>query len=988
MKLSSSVRALWAKTPGNDRDLVDQRFWLSLVQHCRDAADVGELLFEHWLPQQLRERLDRASGGHGRELAAWSAGIHDLGKAQILFLSQIAGSMHAWQWERVRDLAETPDIAVDPLVEKPHSIHSELILRRMLAARWPESRDSVQATLTASAGAHHGKPSRAVAGNSESNPNRSRVEHWLDQHGPAWHSMWDEIFDDALERTGAQPALDRVLAGPGLSPADQILLAGMVTMADWIASNQDLFALTSTGMHSSARSRAEDPLGRLNLTCAWTAPHSSDPDLQKRFAWPPEATLRPAQAAALEIVRALPHEPSLLIFEMETGGGKTELALLAAEILAQASGAGGVAVALPTMATSDAMFTRVQQWVGAVSAEDEQLHSLFLGHSRARLNQRYEALIKTTRGVDAYDDGRSSGQGAVMAHQWLMGRRKGLLSEFVVCTVDQVLMMALATKHVALRHLGLAGKVVIVDEVHSYDVYSSSYLRKALEWLAAHGTSVILLSATLATQQRRALVSAYRKGLAALDAPTTVPAGRRWGRRRPQEAEHSEPHQDAFPRLTTATTGGAVTTALPDRAGHRNVVLRAIDDDAGALLRELSVLHQNGGVVGIICNTVRRAQQVYEWTVAEFGPQEVELLHSQFTALDRAVREQRLVEMIGPNGHRGQGRPHRRVIVGTQVLEQSLDVDFDLLITDLAPTDALAQRAGRLHRHERPMEDRPSALKAPTVLVRGANLSGISETAPELEPGAEAIYGAKILLDTLAVIHPLLQGGTWCLRHDVPKSVELTYQSPGAAVSAWTDAYAKAVRDADELENSALQRAVGFQLQSVGNSPTLERALQAMTAVDTDRDAIAAEAHVRDILPTLEVLLVQRTDFGAVRVLPWLSQGDENLRVLVDETQLPPPAVVETIARSAVRLPQSLASMRTGSLDRAIDELEGQTPVAWSQHHLLKGQLMLTVDEELVGQVAGRRFRYDPDVGIQVLSTGTEQPESGMSDFKQEEIRG
>ncbi|MDO5617953.1 CRISPR-associated helicase Cas3' [Kocuria sp.] len=973
MEPSPSARMLWAKTPGNDRDLVEQRLWLSLVQHCRDAGDVGARLFELWLPVQLQDRLDAVSGGFGRQLTGWSAAVHDIGKAQLLFQAQIDGSMHTWQWEQVQDLSETPAIELDSQVEKPHSIHSELILRRLLSARWPDSQDHVQATLTASAGAHHGKPSRAVAGRADRNPERRAVERWLDQHGVDWHALWDEIFDDALERSEARPALDHVLAGPGLSASDQLLLAGLVTMADWIASNENFFPLTRTGMHSSAETRAENALDRLNLTRAWGPGLNEEPDLQRRFAWPPEAKLRPAQASALDVVRRLPAEPSLLIFEMETGGGKTELAFLAAEILAAVRGSGGIALALPTMATSDAMFTRAQRWVQAISAEDEQLHSLYLGHSRARLHQGYEELIEATRNIDANGDGAASAQGSVIAHQWLRGRRRGLLSEFVVCTVDQVLMMALATKHVALRHLGLAGKVVIVDEVHSYDVYSSSYLRKALEWLAAQGSSVILLSATLASGQRQELVSAYQKGLTAPETPAAKPAEGRWNRRR-KDSGGEETQRVSFPRLTTVTAGEAVATALPDRAGHRNVVLRAIDDDVDALLRELAVLHQDGGIAGIVCNTVRRAQQVYEWAVAEFGPQDVELLHSQFTALDRAAREQRLVELIGPKTMRGHGRPHRRIIVGTQVLEQSLDVDFDLLVTDLAPTDALAQRAGRLHRHDRPAGDRPTALQTPSVLVRGVNREAMADTAPELEPGAEAIYGAKILLDTLAVMLPLLGGGTWCLRHDVPHSVELTYQSPGAAVAAWGIAYEDAVQKAEERENSARRAADAFQLKSVRDSSTLERALQAMTVMDVERDATAAEAHVRDIRPTLEVLLVQQTKFGALRVLPWLTDGDPELQVLVDETQLPPLRVIDRIARSAVRLPQSLASVRDeASFDRAIDELERQTPVAWGQHHLLKGQLMLTIDEELCGQVAGRRFRYDPELGIQVLGGASDE---------------
>lgn len=963
MELSSSARTLWAKTPGYDHDQVDQRLWLSLVQHCRDSADVAQLLYEYWLPKNVRNRIDKASGGYGVELATWCAGLHDIGKGQYAFQSQISGTMHAWQWEKVRELPETLDIDVNPLVPKPHSIHSELILRRMLASRWPDSKDMVQATLTAAAGAHHGKPSRCVVDRTE----RSRAEAWLEQHGSAWCRLWDEIFEDIMERTGAKPALDYVLAGPGLSAADQLVMAGLVTVSDWIASNQDLFELTTSGMHSSSESRAENALEKLDLTCAWDAA-STPPqtDVHSRFGWPAGASLRPAQAAAMDVVHGMKQGPALVIMELETGGGKSELALLAAEVLAARSQAGGVAFALPTMATSDAMFTRVKRWVDAVSRQDGQLHTLFLGHSRAQLNQAYENLIsKNTREIDGFSSTSEHTSEAVIAHRWLIGSRRGLLSEFVVCTVDQILMSALATKHVALRHLGLSGKVVIVDEVHSYDVYSSSYLHKALEWLAAQGVSVILLSATLASGQRKKLEDAYKKGLGDTQdyLNKSAPRSRRVSLRSvPKVQENVD--VEKFPRITTVQHDGAVTVSLPDRPGHRIVKMRAINDDMAEIIKELSVVRQDGGVVGIMCNTVARAQDVYKNLSREYGLENVELLHSQFTAADRALREQNLMSLIGPDSHRGAGRPYMRFVVGTQVLEQSLDIDFDLLVTDLAPTDAIAQRAGRLHRHQRPVDDRPEVLREPVMLVRGFGYAGV---VPEPDSGAEAIYGKKILLDTFAVLEPLFSGGVWCLRHDVPHHVEQTYASPAQQRKEWAEVYAAACIEAEEKENSARFRAHSFQLKPVKKSLTLQQALQAMTPQDTERSETSAQAHVRDIQPTLEVLLVQAADDGTLRVLPWLAEDDPRLQVSIDPGQVPSHVVAKAIARSAVRLPQSLASAKGQSLELAIAELEAQTPVAWSQHYVLKGQLMLTINEELIGNLCGKTFRYDPEVGIEVM---------------------
>ena len=147
-----------------------------------------------------------------------------------------------------------------------------------------------------------------------------------------------------------------------------------------------------------------------------------------------------------------------------------------------------------------------------------------------------------------------------------------------------------------------------------------------------------------------------------------------------------------------------------------------------------------------MCNTVARAQEMYSACVEEF-PGEVELHHSRFLANERAVKEDRLRAELGPDAHRGAGRPYRKVVVATQVAEQSLDIDVDLLISDVAPMDLLIQRAGRMHRHNRPAGDRPGPVIQPVMLVRG--VLG-RDPAPRLDPGTAAIYDPAVLLATVA----------------------------------------------------------------------------------------------------------------------------------------------------------------------------------------------------------------------------------------------
>lgn len=960
MDLPDDVWRLWGKTPGLAPDADAEGTWLALQQHLRDSADVGMELADRWLPGAAFRRLDRATDGEAQEFVGFLAGTHDLGKAQLRFQAQVRDSPLDERWRHVQGMQAMPDLALDERVERGHAVHSDAILFRGLQRLHPDAKPRAISSLTAIAGCHHGKPSGLGAGQ-RTDTARHRVDDWLTKHGPAWEGLWGAMIDDIVERTGSAGVLDRVLRRGGLSAADQLMLAGLVTMADWIASNQKLFPLTLSGRIAGDASRAEGALAALDLTTAWTANVDAEIPFRQRFNWPDDAELRQAQLDVVRIARGVGSQPALLIIEAETGSGKTEAALLAAEILAAEIGSGGVAFALPTMATADAMFARVQTWVSSASTDDDQLHSLFLGHSRAALNQDYADLVERTRSVasDAPEQRLD-----VVAHQWLSGRRRGLLSEFVVCTVDQILMCALATKYVTLRHLGLAGKVLVIDEVHAYDVYSTSYMHRALMWLAAHGAPVILLSATLSAAQRRGLESAYAQGLE-----------EHWGQELgdgfpwDETAQPTEPEAE-FPRVTVVAREGSRSTGITAPEGHRRIGMRLISDDLEVLSHELDPLEREGGVVGVVCNTVRRAQEVYDALCSRFPEDSLELIHSQFTAADRADREHALVGLLGPGSHRGGDRPQLRIVVGTQVLEQSLDIDFDLLITDLAPVDALAQRAGRLHRHQRPEEDQPVWLRSPTVLVRGVDAAG---EVPVFDRGSTAIYGDRVLLATMHVLGGAWDAQPWCLRHDVPPAVEAVYSSDLAVPDPWAAAYSQAQAEEKARFDSARSRASAFQLSTPFRSDgKLNLALKNMLDQDADRIDSTAQAHVRDIDPTLEALLVQRTATGTLRPLPWLAVGqDSGADCSLDELQPPPEPAAKAIAGSAVRLPTWLVRPDESSFSAALDELEARGIPGWQRHYLLKGQLVLEVDDELQGTLCGRRFRYDRTRGLSPV--GSEQ---------------
>jgi hypothetical protein len=245
-------------------------------------------------------------------------------------------------------------------------------------------------------------------------------------------------------------------------------------MADWIASNAAYFPLDP--LHTAdqpprvpdpARTarRAENGWRALDLPARWT-PQPLGSDIDAVFAARFDRTgmtARPVQAAAVQAAQTMPH-PAMLIVEAPMGEGKTEAALLAAEVLAARSGADGCFVALPTRATSDAMFGRVHRWLEALPGLPPHA-SVTLAHGTASLNDTFDGLL---RGGNVACVGDSVGEGddeAPIAHYWLRGRKKGPLAQFVIGTIDQVLFAGLKSRHLMLRHLALAGKVVIIDEV-------------------------------------------------------------------------------------------------------------------------------------------------------------------------------------------------------------------------------------------------------------------------------------------------------------------------------------------------------------------------------------------------------------------------------------------------------------------------------------------------------------------------------------------
>lgn len=911
MQLSLSLASAWAKhRPSDDA-------YLSLVSHCRDASAAADRLWTDWLPRSTRMLLEESLGSESaRVLGRWFAATHDVGKLTPAFACQVlelSGRMTAAGLEMPAVVAGRKST--------PHSLAGFYAIRSYLrqVCGWRER--VVIDSYAVISGSHHGVPPRVEQLRMVPDPAHMGGEHWT--------ATRYELLELMAKETGADAFLDS-WSKQRLSLPHQVLWTAFTIMADWIASDDSLFEL---GEFRDASETAATAFSTLAFPSPWNAPPTqvAAPLLSERFGLPPTANLNVMQRSVLERVSATT-EPSLTIIESAMGSGKTEAALLAAEVLAERFGCGGAFVALPTMATSNAMFSRVLEWIRALP--DLDATSAILAHSKADLQDEYRGIMPDATPADiGRDEDSSAGRGGraaeVVAHQWFFGRKKGLLANFAVGTIDQLLLAALQAKHVMLRHLGLAGKVVIVDEVHAADTYMMVYLERILEWLGAYRVPVILMSATLPPAQRAALVRAYDSG------------------RGHQSVSESRAVSGDIGYPSVTVNGDPGEPIDVSSVASSTVRLEAIDDDTDVLIGRLQRALVDGGCVGVVCNSVGRAQELAAALRGAFGS-DVVLLHSRFLAQHRADLESVLVGELGRNGD----RPYRRIIVGTQVIEQSLDLDFDLLVTDVAPVDLLFQRIGRLHRHQR---IRPPSFREPVAWVRG--VVDWSSDVPEPVAASDHIYGRWKLLCSLALLR---RRDTISLPAEIPILVAEAYGDSPEMPDSWVDTAAEARSEQELQQHKSREKARDYLL-----SPPKARSMVGLLQVlGGDNPDARGAARVREGDDGFEVIVTVRRDDGIH--LPEQCGGE-----LIATEHPPSPRDARRARTSSLRLPGLFT--KPWAIDRTIAELEQRQYPGWIDSGPLSGELILELGPDMSATLNDQRVRYDDHDGLVIETTGSDR---------------
>lgn len=897
--VSPQLAALWAKKDSYQ----GREYWLPLVTHLTDTLKVIVWLYDHWLsPAQQQLMAGELSTEQTRQLLSFIGFFHDFGKATPAFQAKTSyrhdaeldhDIMQKLFRQGFSSLANFDGQA--PLRSKsPHNIAGEALLEEA----------GLNIAVGAIIGGHHGKPA------SKTFDAQDQIDDYLSNYytvdraaGPVaghWQAVYDDLIDYGLQLT----AYDSLAAIPAVTQPQAVLIEGLLIMADWLASSeflnhQPLFSLVSvqedfTDINEDVRFRHAMQVWSVDDRWQPQPIDNVDQLFQRRWGFLPHVTQKKMVKAIAQI-----KDPGLMIVEAGCGTGKTETALASTEELAAKTKRNGLLIGLPTQATTNAMYNRVESWLNQLSKQQQAKLELSLQHGKATLNAHAQSL------PEAHN---FEGQSAVVTNSWFSGK-KSILMEFDVATIDHLLMMSLKQKHLFLRHLAVSGKVVVIDEIHAYDIYVSSYLRRTLIWLGAYHVPVIALSATLPAKKRQDLIKAYA-----------------YGKFKAKPTPALSANELAYPLLTCLDGKQIKQVSDFPKAKPTTIEIKRLTND-DELIAQIKASLEHGGIAGVIVNTVKRSQMLYK----KLGEMPKTLLHSSFLGPDRENLEEKLTKQIG----KGADRPEKLVVIGTQVLEQSLDIDFDVLFTDIAPIDLLIQRIGRLHRHN---IQRPASLTVPRVYITGAYSLG--------NYGTNAyIYEPYYLLKTDYFLPAELT-----LPDDTAPLIQRVYGEASDAEIAF-DNLPQIRRDLQHKIKQKTQAARRYQIANPQPKKTLHGWLDD-DAKQADQDEAVAQAAVRDIQPTIEAILVAKIE-GRFYLI------DRNQRRLLN-TVTP-----REISEDTIRLPYAVC--HHGNLGGLIDHLAAQTKrdfSTWRNDIWLRNSLVIELNQDLKTDFNGYTLAYSSQLGL------------------------
>jgi CRISPR-associated endonuclease/helicase Cas3 len=711
----------WAKTT------LEGKPGISVFDHMVNVGSVARCMVEMW-PEVLEYFHFRS-----KEVGALAA-LHDLGKISPGFQRKC----EAW-------LAENGLMKVarngcwDTAMESDHGKVSHSAIQEFLEQQGA-SRNLSQ-YLSTILGAHHGKM--------KFYPNLRGIKPPLIKQTTEGNSgiEWSDERQKNAQQTWRYFEAESSLVTINAESPALWWLAGLASVADWIGSDERFFPPGQATSSGDPSTLALEALRVIGFRPIQFVPNLSFHDLfhdseRPEIEWVPNEMQEKTVATVTG--------PGIYVVEAPMGMGKTEAALWAAYRLLLSRKATGIYFALPTQMTSNRIHLRMNEFLRRISPDEASTSRLIHGNSWLFQADCPIHPAATERHEAKPEDARAG-------RDWFASTKRALLAPFGVGTVDQALLGVVAAKHFFVRHFALAGKVVILDEVHSYDSYTGRLVDKLIATLEGLGCAVIVLSATLTEKRRGQIFSC------------------------PDDA--SGDSGLPYPLITGRNAGVSLEPVAASPPRSREVRVDFVS--AGTAMEEAMALARKGGAVLWICNTVGAAQRQYQQftnqTRHEFH---IGLLHARFPFWRREQLETEWLARFGKDGKTRCGS----ILVSTQVVEQSVDLDADLLITELAPTDMLLQRLGRLWRHER--EGRPVDSARLCLLEEVKELDELRRMEPEEikeSLGSKAwVYAPFVLLRSLEVWQNLSKKlGVVSLPSQIRQLIESTYEDRNTEPDSW-----------------------------------------------------------------------------------------------------------------------------------------------------------------------------------------------------------
>ncbi len=648
-------------------------------------------------------------------LVGYIGSVHDLGKCYAYFQMQATDS-------EIAKILKENNVPIFEADKFRHELYGCKILKRIWKETGVFSSDKKFRNRVAEVvGYHHqGKTRKGTS----------------DGADPSEKDVWQKL-QEKIEK-GMREWFKPPQAAPSHMDAACMMLLGVLVTADWIASGEDF---SETDWYQEWHDIEKETRNRTRIFLQDNHLQHREVDRSKRKftdLWPkiPEDGMRPLQKAVEEIFAKDDECPLGVIIEAPMGCGKTEAGLYAALRLAQRWGKEGFYVALPTSATSNQMHGRVNDMLASLHDPSAKLM-----HGMAWLMDEVEASYNTEDKMEAA--------------LWTAPMRRGLIAPFAVGTVDQVMMSAMRTKYGVLRLTGLAQKVLVIDEIHAYDAYMSSIIEKLLSWCKVLHIPVVMLSATLPNDKKTQYSTCYCTEEDYTLATDMYPGiTLLYEDRKPKQIHVDENSRNIKVRMKYATLLNS-----PDEIAE---YLRDRMDEIG------------GGCFCVLVNTVKEAHDTYKSIKNKLTGVRTILFHARFSANLRQEIEKECLELLGKDKTK---RPQKLIVVATQVVEQSLDLDFDEMLSDICPIDLLLQRMGREWRHDDTV--RPNGCHEPIMTVMLPKEDAFGST--------EMVYPKILLQKTMRV---LKDKENICLPDDISSLVQMVYddtQLDESELEAWLE---------------------------------------------------------------------------------------------------------------------------------------------------------------------------------------------------------